>query len=320
VDFIAENEVTIFILARSPVCRIFAAVLFIVTMTLLAFGCNSDHGSGEGHQSYFLDSHYSVFSDRPGFFEDAIATARKHIGNQRRISPDSAGTVRWGIVSHHLLIRDLIAEFFLRLSWEVHPKTIVVIGPNHFSEGHHTVAVSRLPWKTPFGIMNSNQEIVNALVDSGVASVDEEAFTREHSVGALVPFLKYFFPEASVVTIDLRAHTDTIEAAHLAAFLSSFADRGVFLLASLDFSHYKTSSAAEKEDRTTLEIIRNFDTKNCRRAFVDSRAALFAVLKSCTEIGSTSIEIIHHTNSGIIENNPIAPCTSYINALMRSAR
>ena len=122
------------------------------------------------------------------------------------------------------------------------------------------------------------------------------------------------------MTIVFRADADTIEAAHLAKLLSAFASRGVFLLASLDFSHYKKSSVAEMEDLTTLQIFRNFDTKNCRRAFVDSRAALVAVLKSCTEIGSTSIEIIHHTNSGIIENNPIAPCTSYINALMRSAR
>jgi AmmeMemoRadiSam system protein B len=284
----------------------------------LAAGCNSDHASGEGHQSYFLDSHYSVFSDRPSFYLKAIAAARKKIGNHRKISSDSVGVVRWGIVSHHLLIRDLIAEFFFRLSGEIHPKTIVVIGPNHFSEGHHTIAVSRLPWKTPFGTINSDQEMVKLLVDSGVAFVDEEAFTREHSLGALVPFVKYFFPEASIVTIVLRADADTMEASRLAKFLSALADRRVSLLASLDFSHYKKSSEAEKEDETTLEIIRKFDTKNYRRAFVDSRATMFVVLKSCREIGSTSIEIIHHTNSGIIENNPNTPCTSYINALMRS--
>jgi AmmeMemoRadiSam system protein B len=41
--------------------------------------------------------------------------------------------------------------------------------------------------------VNTNQEIVNMLVDSGVAAVDEDAFTREHSMGALIPFVKYFF-------------------------------------------------------------------------------------------------------------------------------
>jgi len=260
-----------------------------------------------------------VFSDRPGFYTEAICAARKHIGNQQRIPSESDGAIRWGIVSHHLLIRELIAEFFLRLSNEDNPKTIVIIGPNHFSQGHHPIAVSHLSWKTPFGTVNTNQEIVNMLVDSGVAAVDEDAFTREHSMGALIPFVKYFFPEASVVTIVFRADADTIEAAHLAKLLSAFASRGVFLLASLDFSHYKKSSVAEMEDLTTLQIFRNFDTKNYRQAFVDSRATFFAVLKSCKEIGSTSIEIIDHTNSGIITNNLNAPCTSYINAFMRGS-
>jgi AmmeMemoRadiSam system protein B len=288
--------------------------------SILTADCNSDHASKEGHQSFFLDSHYSVYSDRPGFIEEAIAAARKHIGNRHIISSDSAGTVCWGIVSHHLLIKDLIAEFFLRLSEEIHPKTIVIIGPNHFSEGHHTIAVSCLPWKTPFGTISPNQKLVKMLIDSGAASVDEEAFTREHSMGALVPFVKYFFTEASIVTIVMRADADTMEASHLAKFLSLFAGKGVFLLASLDFSHYKKSAEAEREDEITLAILHNFDTKNYRRAFVDSHAAMFAVLRSCREIGSTSIEIIHHTNSGIIEKNPNAPCTSYINAIMRSPR
>ena len=308
-----------FIPSCRPVWRILEAVWFAVTMTFLLAGCRSDRDSEMEHQSYYLNSHYSVFSDRPDFYEDAISAARKHIGNQRRNSSDSAGVARWGIVSHHLLIRELIAEFFLRLSWEVDPKTIVVIGPNHFSEGHHAVAVSRLPWITPFGAVSSNQEMVSALVDSAVATVDEEAFTREHSMGALVPFVKYFFPEASVVTIVLRPDADTIEAAHLANFLSAYAGQGVILLASLDFSHYKKSSVAQREDLTTLEIFRNFDTKNYRRAFVDSHPVFFAMLKSCKEIGSTSIEIIDHTNSAIIAHNPNALCTSYINALMRSS-
>ena len=318
-DSIIENSAMISVPTDSFLQRSLAMAWLVSCLLIPAAGCNSDQASEKVQRSYFLDSHYSVFSDRPGFYEEAFSAARKHIGNRRKISSDSAGDVRWGIVSHHLLIKGLIAEFFLRLSEEVHPKTIVVIGPNHFSQGHHTIAVSRLSWITPFGAVYSNQKIVNALVDSGAASIDEDAFTREHSMGALVPFIKYFFPEASVVTIVLRADADTIEAAHLAQFLSAFAGQGVFLLASLDFSHYKKSSVAEMEDLTTLKIFRNFDSKNYRQAFVDSHASFFAVLKSCKEIGSTSIEVIDHTNSGIITNNLNAPCTSYINAFMRGS-
>src|SRR5208283_5298480 len=168
-DSIIENSAMIPVPPYSSLQRSLAVVSLVSCLLIPAAGCNSDQASEKVQQSYFLDSHYSVFSDRPGFYEETISAARKHIGNQRRSSSDSAGDVRWGIVSHHLLIRKLIAEFFLRLSEEVHPKTIVVIGPNHFSQGHHTIAVSRLSWKTPFGAVNTNQEIVNMLVDSGVA-------------------------------------------------------------------------------------------------------------------------------------------------------
>jgi AmmeMemoRadiSam system protein B len=283
-------------------------------------GCNSGLAAENMHKSHFLDSHYSVFCDRPDFFEESIAAAQHHIKNSRRVPLKFSGLVQWGVVSHHLLIKNLIAEFFLRLSGEIHPKTIVLIGPNHFSEGHHRIAVSRLPWKTPFGMINPNQNIIKLLVDSGVATVDEDAFTREHSVSALVPFIKYFFPGVSIVPIVLWTDIDTLEATHLAKSLSAFAGQETFFLASLDFSHYKKNSVAEKEDVITLDILYNFDTKNYRRAFVDSRATMFVMLNSCKEIGSTAIEILHHTNSGIIENDSNAPCTSYINALMWNSR
>jgi len=278
---------------------------------------NGSRGFSSREKEYLLDFQYSVMCDQPGYYEAAIREAER-IGSGSSVTTEPVGVPRWGIVSHHLLIKDLIAGYFQRLAREISPQTFVIIGPNHFAEGHHRVAISSLGWKTPFGILPSDEHISSALIASGAVAVDEPAFIHEHSIGALVPFIKYYFPEAHVVPIIFRSDTDTLAAASLAGALLRCGGSGVFFLASLDFSHYKTSAVAQREDAVTLKVLEALDPAKSRNAFVDSHAAFFTVLRSCAQMGATSIEIVDHTNSGIIENLPDAGCTSYINTIFRA--
>jgi AmmeMemoRadiSam system protein B len=262
---------------------------------------------------------YSTYSDDSKFYLRAIRAAQAREKLQALGIGSCLSEVRWGVVSHHLLIADKIAEFFFCLSKQAHPRTIVIVGPNHRSRGRAMVAISALPWKTPFGLISPDENLIKAMVNRGIASIDEDAFYNEHSIGALVPFVRYFFPDTHIAPIIMRPDADTTTAARLASFLSGAFGEGVLPIASLDFSHHKSSREAMREDSVTVRVLHQFDATAYQKTFVDSRVTLFTLLASSRTSGAREIDILLHTNSGILTGRPDEGCTSYINFFLRGS-
>jgi MEMO1 family protein len=277
---------------------------------------NRSCSKGDKPTSYSLEYHYSAFSDKKDRFLPHIQEALQESSNSGFLTRSNVAPV-WGIVSHHLLLSDLIADFFRGLSGEVQPSTFVILGPNHFNQGRSSIAISHLPWKTPFGVVATNQRIIDRVLQAEVAAIDEDAFVHEHSIGALLPFLKFFFPNASVVTMVLRSDVDSMQLNRLAKLATELSDQNVFFLASLDFSHNKSCRVAALEDDTTIAVIHGMNPGNYGHAYVDSKASLYVLLTACSQMQKPTVEIVHHTNSGKISGAFDSPCTSYINALIR---
>jgi hypothetical protein len=284
------------------------SLILVIGILGLYAVCLESKPNTENSKKHYLKYQYSISSDRPDYY---LSSINKWQDNS--IAVDTVLPIRWGIVSHHLLIKDLIAEYFLRLSEVVHPKTIVLIGPDHFSRSQYQITLSNLPWKTPFGILQPDIEIVRKLLESHIAYNDENAFYNEHSIGALVPFIKYYFPKTRIVTIIIRSDATIKEGQALAKFIISLKSPDVLPIASLDFSHYKTSEVAQREDSTTFDILSHFDISRYKKAFVDSHIALYTVMESCQMLHTYNLKIIDHTNSGIETGKLDVPCTSYFN-------
>lgn len=285
-----------------------------------AWGVTSpEHGreSGEGTRAVFcLPCQFASFSDDSMLYLDAYRSASLTPGGA---PPVNAGEIRCGTVSHHLFARELIAGYFIMLAHSAHPRTIVLLAPNHKARGHEPIALSALPWKTPFGLVEPDTELIDTLERSTLARVDEEAFLNEHSIGALAPFIARSLPGARLVPVIFRRDADRSACRALSSVLSRKM-KGALVLASLDFSHYKRSAEAQREDRASLGVLASLDADHVDRAFVDSRPALLTLLSLCPLIGATKLEIVHHTNSGIMARRPADPCTSYINAFFLSSR
>jgi len=293
--------------------RVACAGLVGFLLGFLASGSGMRDVPGGG--GYYLPSQYAVRSEDRQFYAEAISRARARDGAGPAPVSTSGSIVRWGLVSHHLLIRDLIAKFFETLSSRARPRTIVILGPNHYLRGVAPIAVSRLAWKTPYGFLSPGEGLIATLLRDTLAAVDEDAFYNEHSIGALVPFVRYYFPRALVVPIILRPDVDTATARRLASFLSRL-DPGVLCIGSLDFSHYKPSSVAWGEDSITYDVIAHFDPSRWGEASVDSHIILRVILQSCNLLGAHEITMVRHTNSGELEKRPDLPCTSYMNMLL----
>ena len=229
------------------------------------------------------------------------------------------GRVRARTISHHLFIRDLIARYFNELARRVHPGTIILIGPNHHARGRSPIAISALRWKTPFGFVDPDISRIREIAGTGLAQVEEEPFVHEHSIGALVPFIRRTFPGARIVPIIYKKDAERRDCVKLAEVIAGEME-GAVVLASLDFSHYKTSSEAEAEDKASLGVLRSLAWDRVDEAFVDSRPALLTLMSLCRIIGAGSVEVIEHTNSGILSHDPAVPCTSYINTFIKERK
>ena len=222
------------------------------------------------------------------------------------------GRVVSAVVPHHLVAGRLVVNMMETLVPQ-QPKVVILVGPNHFNKGGRIITGLN-GWRTPTGLMDAQSNIVKFLLQSGLAVRDEETLSKEHSVGALVPLLKYYLPEAKVVPIILHYDVKLQEVDSLLQILEPFLDEDTVVISSVDFSHYLTRSQAQGKDQETLIHMKNFDYSTLFRLgndYLDSPASLAASFRLAEKEGITEFTVLDNTNSGIILQNDFIETTSY---------
>lgn len=259
--------------------------------------------------SWSRDFHFSNWSDNPRPFLDAIQKSARP-----SLPPLPAGQrVCGGIVTHHFLASGLMVRFFDGLRSQSSPETIVLLGPNHFHQGLANISISSLPWKTPFGVLPVDTHLVQKIGAAIRLPEDPEAFSGEHSVGVLVPFLKYYFPRSKVVPIliDVNAQESRLE--DLREVLSqALKNPKTLVLLSMDFSHDSIASIADARDRTAEQVISVIDAGKTHELNVDCRKGLRVLLESLSRAGCNGVQFNEHSNSARLSGKPDQPdVTSY---------
>lgn len=219
-----------------------------------------------------------------------------------------------GIIPHHLLASELIADFFTQLTAQ-NPHTIILIGPNHFERGGFKVLTSLYGWDTPYGTLDANQDVIDNLVRQGLARVNEDVLEEEHSITAITPFIRYYLPESKIVPIVL-SNTITKEGVEgLANTLVEIIDENTVVIAAVDFSHYLKLDAANVNDQYTLKIINNFDYTNLfglGNDYLDSPPSIALLLATMKKTVHTNSKLLKHTNSAEILGDAFVETTSYV--------
>ncbi len=182
-----------------------------------------------------------------------------------------------GIVSHHLLTAPDIAEFFAELRSQ-DPSTIVLIGPNHFSAGNKAVSISAQSFETPWGIVESNHEVITELITRQSVFHDETPFVEEHSIASLVSYIAYNFPKSTIVPIVLKREVTRTQLDRLARDLSSILPPDAVVVASVDFSHHLNRVATKFHDAASVSAIRDFDFDRLFDLEIDSPPSIYTLL------------------------------------------
>jgi len=244
--------------------------------------------------------HYSLWSDNSQAYLEAIRESSLRIPE-----PFARRNVRAGIVTHHFLASGMMVRFFERLRDTASPGTIILIGPNHFHHGRGNISLSSLPWKTCFGVVETDRLIIDHIKAATTLAEDTEAFTGEHSVGVLIPLIHYYFPHSRVVPILIDVNANESQLRILRGVLTQLLrKKQFFLLLSMDFSHDSTAEVAETRDRDARQAISTFDMDRIGQLYLDCHKGLWLVLAALREIGPIKADIEEHSNSSRLSRNP----------------
>lgn len=219
-----------------------------------------------------------------------------------------------GIVPHHLIAGDIISDLFSRLSLQK-PKTIILIGPNHYEVGNALVISSDKDWQTVFGRVELDRKVINSLKEKDLISFNDQVMLEEHSVQGSMPYIKYFTPKTKIVPLILSNMINKAQLETLATALEDSVKRGAVVVAPVDFSHHLSSNEADKRDEVTLEIMKNKDIDRLlmlKSQNIDSPPSIALIMMLMEKTGHSDFILEHHTNSGKMLGDRSQEVTSYI--------
>ena len=140
--------------------------------------------------------------------------------------------------------------------------TIIIIGPGHKTPYS---AVSACEWETPLGNISSDIQLASAISKRSEISINEKVHLHEHGIEVLLPFVKYRFPNACIVAIQLGDQRLESSMALGESIASCITDAGkrmgedVYIVASSDGSHYISHNEAKKIDTYSLSALSKLD-------------------------------------------------------------
>jgi poly-gamma-glutamate synthesis protein (capsule biosynthesis protein) len=203
-------------------------------------------------------------------------------------------------VPHHLLAADLIARAFWAAS-ATSVDRVVILSPDHFSAAHKPFATSLRSFRTAFGEVATDKAGVVSLLDDTQEFENSILFRREHGVGAVLPFVAYFFPRARIIPIAIAVRSSKEDWDRAVERLLPLIGSRTLVVQSTDFSHYLPATIARQRDQETLNVLSSGDTESVadllQSDHLDSKAGQYIQMRLQAAIGSTGPVIVSNRNS-----------------------
>ncbi len=217
-------------------------------------------------------------------------------------------------VPHHLLAIDLIAGAF-KFAASSSLSQILLMSPDHFNLGQTDISVSQSSFSTVFGTLNSDNQAVQKLLNLPFVSI-QDFFYREHGLGAELPFIKYYFPNAKIIAVTFKESTPKAELEQIVGVLERVLNKNSLVVQSTDFSHYLTPANAEAHDEQTIKVLKNGDPEQLfslnQPDNIDSIASQYVQMRLQNEFFFSKLQILGHKNSQDYTQEKLTSTTSYI--------
>jgi AmmeMemoRadiSam system protein B len=215
------------------------------------------------------------------------------------------------------------------------PQNIILLGPNHYSDKS---ALSQEDWKTPFGLIRTDKELVRQIKEATGIPVDEEAHAHEHSLEVQVPMLQFSNKDRAqdIRIVPLLLGND-MEYDVLAKKLSDLVkktNRDITFVISSDFTHYGKNyhyvpfSSDIKEriiglDKGAIDLIMDLDSDGFRKYVNETGMTIcgylpilvFLAMMEHAEKRPKPELLMHYTSGDVL--NDFKNSVSYVSMVFR---
>ncbi len=218
------------------------------------------------------------------------------------------------VLPHHTIASAKLLELWSDIAACSEPSVIVIVSPNHENAGEGTVQTTHGVWTTPFGAVETDDALVDALVAGGTATDERKSFVNEHGIGTHVSYVAKLFPGVPIVPVIAKSPADMDDALALVRALQKILPDDALVIASVDFCHYLPADATAKMDAETMAYVadRRYDQlERLHSDHLDSPFALIAYLL-WSDAHDNESNLVWHDSSHTLMNDPNAPGTSYL--------
>lgn len=147
---------------------------------------------------------------------------------------------RGGIVPHAgwYFSGAIACNVIYHLSQHSTPDVIAICGM-HLGPQSPCVIMTEGAWETPFGPLPVAAELAQALARQfDCACETPEDFNRDNTIELQLPFIRYFFPQASVVTIGAPPNPGALALGQALAEMARENGQRLLVIGSTDLTHY----------------------------------------------------------------------------------
>ena len=160
------------------------------------------------------------------------------------------------------------------------------------------------------------EDWASALVQDLGATGDATLMEREHSVNTLVPWVRHFFPNASLLPILIHGSLEQEQCRELSTHLADFAaTRKTLVIASVDFSHGLKSSDALARDEKTWFLLETGDTTGLLRLgndHLDAPPTLATLMMTMEARKAGPALLAGHAEASAFLGHSVEDTTSYL--------
>jgi len=255
----------------------------------------------------------------PGRHDSCVDEIKQYL-EQKPIGQTLPQTIIAGIVPHAgwAFSGSLAAMVFSAVK-KRHEKvdTFVIFGAAHAYFGQSPVVYDRGGWTTPLGEVAVDEQLADAVLDSGLAISDSQAHASEHSIEVQVPFIQYLFADAKILPILVPPTQQAVPLGTAVGDIISADEHKKFVcIGSTDLTHYGPRYgftpmgtgpeafqwASQVNDHEFIDLALKLEpqkmltsaAENCNACGAGAAAAAVAAAK---KLGKTGGLLLAHTNS-----------------------
>ena len=215
----------------------------------------------------------------------------------------------FGLVSPHAgyaYSGSVAANGFCQIS-NMEFETIIITGPNHYGIGSGVATMRGIPWETPMGKVELNDEFIDRISKDSIIDVDDFSHSRDHCLEVQLPFLQYM-KNSSFNIVPIILMLQDIETARevgrlISRTMKTENTKGL-IIASSDFTHYEPNAEAHRKDLELINAISSLDVTSFYETLerLDISAcgygAIASVMIAAKELGATRGELLRYATSG----------------------